>query len=167
MSPAEIRIVTCVLLTNAAFRGSPFTFTRAPRTKFDPFTARVKAGPPATTIEGLSDEIAGGGSNTLKAMLVESPPPGAGFRTAIAKLPATSTSAEKIAAVSCVELTKVVCRGVPPNTTLAPLTKFVPVTVSVKPPLPNATDAGAIDEMVGSGFTGPPAMALKIETVSS
>src|SRR5579864_5125343 len=161
MSPAEIGIVTCALLTNAAFRGRPFTFTKAPRTKFDPFTARVNVGPPATTIAGPKDEIAGGGSNTLKAMLVESPPPGAGFRTAIAKLPATSTSVEKIAAVSCVGLTNAVCRGVPPNTTLAPLTKFVPVTVRVRPPLPNPTDAGEIDEMVGSGFTGPLAIALK------
>ena len=75
MSLAEIGIVTCVLPTNAAVRGRPFTSTTAPITKFDPFTATVKAGPPATTLDGLRDEIVGAGRKTLKAMLVEIPLP--------------------------------------------------------------------------------------------
>ena len=56
-----------MLLTNAAVRGRPFTFTMAPMTKFAPCTASVKAGPPATTLDGFRDEIVGGGRKTLKA----------------------------------------------------------------------------------------------------
>src|SRR5258705_9015062 len=137
MSLIEIGIVTCELLTNAAFRGSLFTFTTAPMTKFEPFTASVKAVPPATTLDGLRDEIAGGGRKTLNAMLVEGPPPGAGFKTVIPKAPAGATSPAKIAALRCVELANVVGLAIAPNKTLAPLTKFVPFTESAQLPLPS------------------------------
>src|SRR5258708_20455396 len=104
MSLIEIGIVICELLTNAAFRGSPFTFTTAPMTKFDPFTASVKAGPPATTLDGLRDEIVGGGRKTLNAMLVELPPPGAGLIAEPKNIPAVAMSAAEIATLHCLQL---------------------------------------------------------------
>src|SRR5258708_28753003 len=167
MSLIEIGIVTCELLTNAAFRGSPFTFTTAPTTKFDPFTASVNAGPPATTLDGLRDEVVGGGRKTLKAMPVELPPPGAGFKTVIPKVPAAAMSLEKIAAASCVELTNMVGMAVAPNKTMAPLTKFVPFTVSVKLPPPICCEVGEIHEIVGRELPPPVGTGSKIETVLS
>jgi len=167
MSLVEIEIVTCVALTNAVFRGAPFTFTTAPITKFDPFTASVKAGPPTTTLGGLRDEIVGGGKKTLKAMLVELPPPGAGLMTETGKIPALTRSLAEIAAASCVELTNVVGLGAAPNKTLAPLTKFVPLTVSVKLPLPVCSDAGKIDETVGRELPPPADIGEKMESVLS
>src|ERR1700730_143056 len=167
MSIAEIGIVTCVLLTNAAVRGRPFTFTTAPITKFHPFTASVKAGPPATALDGLRNEIVGAGRKTLKAMLVELPPPGAGLTVETKKIPALEMSATEMAAVSCLVLINVVGLAVPPNNTLEPLTKFVPFTVSVKLPLPICSDVGEIDEMVGRELPPPMEIGSKIETVLS
>jgi hypothetical protein len=88
--------VTCVLLTDAGVRGRPFTFTTAPLTKYKPFTVSVKAGPPAGTLGGIRDVITGGGRKTLKGMLVELPPPGAGFKTETRMGPAVATSEAKI-----------------------------------------------------------------------
>jgi hypothetical protein len=88
--------VTCVLLTNAAVRGRPFTFTTAPLTKYKPFTMSAKGSPPANTLGGIRDVIAGGGRKTLKGMLVELPPPGAGFITETGMLSAVATSGAKI-----------------------------------------------------------------------
>src|SRR5258708_39869939 len=136
MSLEEIGIVSCVLLTNVVDRGAPLKFAKAPLTKFKPLTVRVKAGPPTTTLDGLRDEIVGGGRKTLKGMSVELPPPGDGFKTVTAKVPTLATSPAKIEAVSCVGLTNVVGFADPPNNTAELVTKFVPFTVSVKLPLP-------------------------------
>ena len=57
----------------------------------------------------------------------------AAFETVIAAVPGNAVSAAVIAAVSCVALTNVVGRGEPFQFTTSPLTKFVPLTVSVKP----------------------------------
>src|SRR6266702_2829669 len=162
MSPAKIETVSCVLLTKAVDRDTPFTFTVAPLTKFRPCTVSEKAGPPATTLGGLRDEIVGGGSEALKAMLVELPPPGAGLITETKKAPAVATSAAKTADDSCVELTNVAGLDVAPNNMLAPLTKFVPFTVRVKLPLPACTDMGEIDEIVGRELTVPEEIGVKI-----
>jgi len=87
-------MVSWVTLTNVAIRNAELKFTPAPSTKFAPFTASVKAGPPATTLDGLREEIVGGGPYTLNVAEVESPPPGLGLTTrtltgpALAKSPA-------------------------------------------------------------------------------
>lgn len=47
------------------------------------------------------------------------------------------------------EETNVVVRLVPPNLTTDPETKFVPVTVKVKSPLPGVIQVGLIEVMVG------------------
>ena len=92
MSLAEIAMVSCVVLTNVVERGVPLKFTAAPPTKFRPFTMSVKAGPPATTLDGFKDEIVGGGPYTLNERDVESPPPGAGLATKTPTVPVFSTS---------------------------------------------------------------------------
>ena len=74
-------MVSCVVLTNVVVRGKLLKFTVEPFTKFKPLTASVKAGPPATTLDGLNEEIVGGGPSTVNVPGVESPPPGAGLAT--------------------------------------------------------------------------------------
>ena len=46
-------------LTNVVARGLPFQSTTAPETNPLPFTARVKAAPPAVVMDGLRELIAG------------------------------------------------------------------------------------------------------------
>jgi hypothetical protein len=76
--------------------------------------------------------------------------------TVIAAVPGNAVSAAVIAAVSCVALTKVVGRGEPFQLTTSPLTKLVPLTVSVKPAgLQNGVEGSDVveaesDVMVGA-----------------
>jgi len=133
---AETEIVSWALLTNVAGEGAQLKFTKATSTQFMPFTVSVKDGPPTTTLDGLRDEIVGGGRKTLNGIPVELPPPGAGFKTVTSKVPALATSPAKIEAVSWVGLTNVVGLADPPNDTVELVIKFVPLMVSVKPPLP-------------------------------
>ena len=107
----------------------------------------------------------GGGPITVNVLDVELPPPGAGFTTKTPTWPGVARSPAWIAAVTCVALTKVVARCCPPKLTIEPETKFVPVTVSVNAPLFTMADAGEIEEIVGSGLTGPVEMAEKTDTV--
>lgn len=115
MSPADIAMVSCEALTNAVVRDVELKFTTAPFTKFVPLTASVNAGPPTTTLDGLREEIIGGGPYTLNVTEVESPPPGLGLATKTATGPATATSPAWMAAVSCVALENVVTRAWPPK----------------------------------------------------
>ena len=54
-------MLSWVLLIMVVGRGVPLKFTPDTFKKFSPFTVSVKAGPPATALDGLSDEIEGGG----------------------------------------------------------------------------------------------------------
>ena len=56
-----------------------------------------------------------------------------------------------IVALSWVALSNEVVRSVPPNTTVAPLTKFVPVTVMASGPLPAIAADGFSWDSVGAG----------------
>ena len=58
--------------TSVVCRAPPFHWTAAPETKFDPFTVRVKAGPPRVALLGEILAIAGTGFDTTKELL---PPP--------------------------------------------------------------------------------------------
>jgi hypothetical protein len=78
-----------------------------------------------------------------------------------------------IVAVSCVPLPQVVVRSLPFHCTTEPLMKFVPVAVSVKPPLPATRWLGEIDVSVGAGLSivnvcaldaPPPGAGLKTVT---
>jgi len=61
MSLAEIDAVNCVPLTNLAVRAEPFHCTAEAGTKFEPFTVKVKAAPPAAALDGDSELIEGTG----------------------------------------------------------------------------------------------------------
>jgi hypothetical protein len=66
--------------------------------------------------------------------------------------PIAETSAAAIAAVSCVELTKVVVRVAWFQSTVELPLKRLPKTPSVKSPLPTMAPAGDKELIVGGGF---------------
>ena len=73
------------------------------------------------------------------------------FATVIAAVPAVTISVDNMEAVNCVAETKTVARLLPFHlTTLVPLTKPVPLTVSVKAPVPATFDGGVIEVIVGT-----------------
>src|SRR5438093_12620278 len=85
--------------------------------------------------------------------MLEAPPPGVGFTTVIDAVPATAIFAAGTVAVSCELLTNVVASGVPFQLTVAPETKPVPLTVSVKSGPPGATAEGTSGWLTnGTGF---------------
>src|SRR5262249_49603175 len=86
---------------------------------------------------------------TFKTTEFDVPPPGAGLTTVMDKSPTLVTSAARIVAFSCVELTKVVARELPLSRTVAPLRKLVPVTASVNPAIPAPTTGGLRAEIEG------------------
>ena len=68
-------------------------------------------------------------------------------------------------AVSCVEETNVVVSGVVPNRTCAPETKFIPVRVRLKLPVPML--AGFVPTSVGVGFISITALEALAELVAA
>ena len=82
----------------------------------------------------------------------EAPPPGAGFTTVTVAVPAVARSAAGMLALTCVALRTLVVRAVPFHCTAAPLTKFVPPTVSVNAGPPAAALLGVKLVSVGTGF---------------
>src|SRR6266404_5372508 len=135
-SAAEMAAVSCVALRNVVVRGAPFQRTVEPLTKPLPFTRSVSDPVPAVTPVGVSPVSPGTGLFTVNVRAPEVPPPGAGVTTVTCGVPAAATSAAAMAAVSWVALTKTVVRTAPFQLTVEPLTKPVPVTVSVKAALP-------------------------------
>ena len=130
--------------------------------KFVPFTVSVNAPEPAATPVGDNVVIVGTGllpAVTLKLTEFDAPPPGVGFVTTTSGVPALATSAARIDAVTCVELTNAVVLLAPPKLTVAPFTKFVPFTVSVNPATPAVTPVGDKLVIVGTGFETAPAPA--------
>jgi hypothetical protein len=130
-------------------------FTFEVETKLVPFTVKVNAIEPTATLVGETELTVGTGllaAVTLKLIEFDGPPPGLGLFTKTAGVPAVATSAVRIVAVSCVELTNDVVLFAPPKFTTAPLTKFVPVTVNVNPLEPAAIPVGDNEVTVGTGF---------------
>jgi hypothetical protein len=68
----------------------------------------------------------------LNTVAVLVPPPGAGVNTVMLAVPAVAMLAAGTVAVNCVLLTNVVASALPFQLMLLPLTKLVPVAVSVK-----------------------------------
>src|SRR5256885_4805646 len=128
--------VSCVALRNVVVRAAPFQRTVEPLTKPLPFTSSVSDPVPAVTPVGVSPVSPGTGLFTVNVRAPEVPPPGAGVITVTCGVPAAATSAAAMAAVSCVALTKTVVRAAPFQLTVEPLTKLLPLTVSVKAALP-------------------------------
>ena len=111
----------------------------------------VKAGPPATALGGEREASVGAGACVfvVKVRALDTAP--SGFSTVTEAVPAAAMSVAGIAAVSWVALTKVVVRLVPFQRTVAPLTKLLPFTVSVKPPPPAVALLGERELNVGAG----------------
>jgi hypothetical protein len=154
-SLARIDAVSCVALTNVVVFALPLNFTVEPFTKFVPFTVSVNAAEPAAIVDGEIVVTVGTGFDAAVIVNVtefDVPPPGVGFVTVTAGVPAVATSLARIDAVSCVALTNVVVFAVPLNFTTELLTKFVPFTVSVRAPDPAATVDGESVVTVGPGF---------------
>jgi hypothetical protein len=89
-----------------------------------------------------------------KVDVFELPPPGAGLVTVTAGVPVEAMLAAGMAAVNCIELTKVVAGADPPKSTIEAATKFVPLIVSVKAAPPGTAQLGEIAVIVGVGL-GP------------
>ena len=82
----------------------------------------------------------------------DAPPPAApigGVKTVTFAVPATAMSEGVISAVNCLDETKVVGRSAPFHRTTELVTKFVPVTVRVKPEPPAVAEFGLIAMIVG------------------
>src|SRR5256884_426294 len=92
----------------------------------------------------------------------EVPPPGAGVATVICAVPAAVTSAAEMAAVSCVALTKVVVRAAPFQRTVEPLTKRLPITVTLRAACPAEVLAGDSVERAGEGLLTLTACAAEV-----
>jgi len=117
-----------------------------------PFTVSVNAPEPETTPVGDSVVTVGTGLFTVKPTPADVPPPGVGFVTVIGKLPAVFTSPARIAAVTCVALTKVVVRATPLKFTTDEARNPVPFTVMVNAPDPKIALVGKIEVTVGAGL---------------
>jgi len=127
-------------------------FTVHPFTKFVPCTSRTCCPDPAAIVVGVIDVSVGTGLVTVNATELEGPPPGAGFVTITAGVPAVAMSTASTATVSCVGLTNVVTRAVPPKVAVDALSKPVPFTVKVNACVPLIPFAGESVVMTGTGF---------------
>jgi len=135
-SAAVIWAVNFVEFTKVVARSLPLIRTTEPLTKAEPLTVSVNPPAPTIAVEGDRLLMAGTGFRTVNGIVAEVPPPGAGLETAIGKFPAAAVSPASICAVSCVLLTRLVVRLNPLMVTIELLLKLVPVTVSVKTPVP-------------------------------
>src|SRR5688572_25441666 len=151
-SDVEMLAVTCVEFTKVVARSLPFQRTTELDTKFVPLTVKVKADEPTTALSGLMLVVVGTRLLTVRVWPCARPPPGVGLKTVAVYVPAAVISEARIAAVTCVEFTKVVVRSLPSQRTTELDTKFVPFTVSVKPASPAFLVVGAIDVVVGTGL---------------
>ena len=111
MSDAGIVAVNCVLLTKVVVRLAPLTRTTEAETKLLPVTVNVNPGLPEFALVG--EILANDGCGLLTASDSVPVVEPSGLITPMARLPVEAMSLAGIAAVSCVELTKVVVRFAP------------------------------------------------------
>ena len=147
-SAAAMMAVSCEALPNAVVRELPFQSTVELLVNPLPLTTSVRGPVPAVAEAGASPLTTGAGLFTANVIAVEAP---LGVATVIDTLPAVAMSAASIAAVICVALTNVVVRAAPFQRTVAPLTKFVPLTVSVNAGPPAVAVVGDNDDTLGAG----------------
>ena len=133
-------------------RGVPFTCTTEELLYPVPLTVSVKLLPKAKTGFGEMLEMVGTGLLTAKLSVSETPPPGPGLATLIESSLAVARSEAGMAAVNRVPLTNVVGRVAPFTRTTEVLTKLLPVSVSVNPPLPAMTLVGDMLVSAGTGL---------------
>src|SRR5713226_5858935 len=87
---------------------------------------------------------------------LETPPPGAGFRTVTWAVPGTAMALAGIVAVSCVLFTEVVVWLLPFHCTTEVDMRFVPFTVRVKELPRTLVVEGDREAMLGEGLPFPP-----------
>ena len=151
-SDAGMAALSWVLLTNVVVRVEPLTCTTEPLTKLPPLTVSVNAPLPAVVLLGEMFDKDGAGLTTASVNGDDVPPPGAALLTVMERFPGDATSLAGMDAVSWVELTNVVVRADPLTCTSDPLTKLLPLTVSVNPARPADTLAGEMLDMEGAGL---------------
>lgn len=94
MSDASMEALIWVALTKVVVRADPLKFTTEEEMNPEPFTVKVKAGPPAVAEDGLSEVMLGTG-------LLPAPPPGAPRFAASSSM--TSTQSLPLGAVKVCE----------------------------------------------------------------
>jgi hypothetical protein len=102
ISDAGTVAVSCVEETNVVEREVPAQRTVEVETKFVPVTVKVNCGPPAVAQVGLIAVVVGTGLLMVNVTALDVPPPGAGFTTVTAAVPAVATRAAGTMAVTCV-----------------------------------------------------------------
>ena len=119
----------------------------APETKFVPLTVRVNSGPPAVTEVGEIPLMVGTAALIVNVAPVDVPPESVTVTLAV---PALAIRLAGTEAVNCVALAKDVVSAVLPHCTVAPETKFAPLTVRVNAAPPAVADAGEVLVIVGT-----------------
>jgi hypothetical protein len=156
MRPAGTTALSDVVLVKVVVRALAFHWTADCAQKFVPVTLSVKAGEPAVALAGFSEVMAGPGGLTAKFAAADVPglqPAAVGLVTVTATDLGEATSEVGIAALSDVELTKLVTTEVPPKLTEDWLQKPVPETFSVNGALPATIDCGVSVVTVTAGAT--------------
>ena len=116
-----------------------------------PLMVRMRAGLPATALEGNSAVMVGGFVAIVNVYELDLTPPG--LDTVTGTVPAVRMSDAGTGAVTSVADTNVVVSDVPFQFTVEPGTKFTPFTNSVKFGPPAATDAGLSPVITGAADT--------------
>ncbi len=127
-----------------------------------PVTLREKPAAPAIAVVCESEASVGAGLLIVNVIEADVPPPGAGFTTVTAAVPAVAKSASGTTAVRVVALTNVVVSGVPFQSTTDAATKLVPVIVSVDPAAPAVADVCDSDVRVGAGLLIAKEIAVEV-----
>src|SRR6202047_5294195 len=149
MSMLGTAAVNCVPLTNVVVSATPFHSIAEPLTKLLPVTVSVNAGPPAVAEVCESDVRMETGLLIVKVTVLDVPPPGVGLNTVTEAVPGLVMSPAGTVAVSCVALINVVVNATPFHRTIAPLTKLVPVTISVNAGPPAVAEVCESDGRMG------------------
>jgi hypothetical protein len=147
--------VSCVEETNVVISAVVFPFvqfTVEVEPKLVPFTVNVKSGPPIAAQFGLI-ELMVGVPLIVNVTAFDVAPQVPGFTTVTEAVPGLAMLAFGTVAVSRVEELNVVVSDVPFHFTVEPETKFVPVTIKVKPALPAVAQAGLSEVIVGAALT--------------
>lgn len=134
ISLAEIAAVAPVVATKSVVRLLPFHSINEHGAHPVPLVSSKNAVFPATALVGVVDTIVGTGKEPgAVSTRGEELEVTVELETVTFAVPGNAVSAAEIVAVSCVALTNDVGRGDPFQLTTNPFTKFVPVTVKMKP----------------------------------
>jgi hypothetical protein len=153
--PGGTSALSCVALTKLLASEVVPHCTVVPESKFAPLMVRVNSAPPAVAEEGERLEIVGAKGTGEMVNVAE-------FDVALDSVavtlavPALAIRLAGTAADSCVELTTVVVSAMLPHCTVAPETKFAPLTVKVNAAPPAVAEAGERLRIVGRICPCPP-----------